>query len=528
MRCATTRISSPATSSPLGSREAAEVEARFPKVQRRVGGYNLDALVPKGAANNMAHILVGSEGTLAFTTAVDLKLWPLLGPKVFGICHFGAFHEAMDAAQHLVTLKPIAVELVDRTMIGPRPRHRHVPPDAWSDVVRGGPDALLVVEFAEETRGGEPAEAEGISRPAWATSASRGRAKARASAASPVVEPAWQAASDRDALLGPQHHDVDEGGGKAGLLRRGLRRAAPRPRRLHRRPHGDLPRAHGTEGTWYAHASVGCLHVRPVLNMKLDVDAKRMRPWPSRPSSWSAATRARIPASTATASSAPNSTSRCSAPRLDRAFEEVKDRFDPEGLFNPGKITRAPRMDDRTLFRYPAGLSAGCEIDPALDWSDYPGASQGFLGAIEMCNNNGTCRKLDGGAMCPSYRVTRDEQHVTRGRANTLRLAMTGQLGPDALTSTDEMEETLSLCVSCKACKRECPTGVDMARMKIEVKAARYDAGTGARLHEPPRRPSAALCGLSRPGSPWLFNLRDRVPGLAASRRSWRKFSACR
>ena len=167
----------------------------------------------------------------------------------------------------------------------------------------------------------------------------------------------------------------------------------------------------------------------------------------------------------ATASCARNSTNRCSAP-LVRAFEEVKDRFDPHGLFNPGKIVRAPKFDDRANFRY--GPATTPSDETALDWSAYPGAGGGFQGAVEMCNNNGACRALAGGVMCPSYRVTRDERDVTRGRANTLRLAITGQLGPDALTS-DEMAETLKLCVSCKACRRECPTGVDMARMKIEV-----------------------------------------------------------
>ena len=157
--------------------------------------------------------------------------------------------------------------------------------------------------------------------------------------------------------------------------------------------------------------------------------------------------------------------------RLTRAFEEVKDRFDPQGLFNPGKIVRAPKFDDRTNFRYGPGYR-GVEIKAALDWSAYPGAGQGFQGAIEMCNNNGACRKSAGGVMCPSYRVTRNERDVTRGRANSLRLAMTGQLGPDALTS-DEMAKTMELCVSCKGCRLECPTGVDMARMKIEVQAAR-------------------------------------------------------
>ena len=136
---------------------------------------------------------------------------------------------------------------------------------------------------------------------------------------------------------------------------------------------------------------------------------------------------------------------------------------------NPGKIVRPSKMDDRTLFRFKPGY-ATAKLDTALDWSEWsvPGAqSQGFAAAVEMCNNNGHCRKFDAGTMCPSYRVTGDEQHLTRGRANTLRLALSGQLGPDALTS-DAMYETLRLCVSCKGCKRECPTGVDMARMKIE------------------------------------------------------------
>ena len=146
--------------------------------------------------------------------------------------------------------------------------------------------------------------------------------------------------------------------------------------------------------------------------------------------------------------------------RLARAFEELKDRFDPKGFFNPGKIVRPPKLDDRRLFRYAPGYH-GEPVKTHLDWSAYPGSGGGFQGAVEMCNNNGACRKLTGGVMCPSYRVTRDERDVTRGRANTLRLAVTGQLGAAALIA-DEMADTLKLCVSCKACRRECPTGVDM------------------------------------------------------------------
>src|ERR1700732_433848 len=157
--------------------------------------------------------------------------------------------------------------------------------------------------------------------------------------------------------------------------------------------------------------------------------------------------------------------------RIIADFREVKQHFDPDNVLNPGKIVDAPKMDDRSLFRYPPGYAIG-DLKTVLDWSAYPGAGGGFQGAVEMCNNNGACRKLEGGVMCPSYRATRNEQDVTRGRANTLRLAISGQLGPDALAS-DEMMDTLKLCVSCKACRHECPTGVDMAKMKIEVLDAR-------------------------------------------------------
>src|SRR5262249_26874252 len=210
--------------------------------------------------------------------------------------------------------------------------------------------------------------------------------------------------------------------------------------------------------------------------------------------------------------------------RLVRAFEEVKDRFDPDGFFNPGRIVRAPKFDDRGVFRYGPDYR-GEEVATVLDWSDYPGAGGGFLGAVEMCNNNGACRKSAGGVRCPSYMVTRNERDVTRGRANTLRLALTGQLGPGAFTS-DDMAETLALCVSCKGCRRECPTGVDMARMKIEVLAAR--AGKkGLSLHDwlvgylPRYAPIAARFAA-------LLNLRNDLPALARIGERYAGFSARR
>ena len=223
----------------------------------------------------------------------------------------------------------------------------------------------------------------------------------------------------------------------------------------------------------YAHASEGCLHVRPVLNLKLEKDVKAMRAIAEEAFAMVREYKGSHSGEHGDGIVRSEFHEAMFGSRLTRAFEEVKQRFDPADTLNPGKIVHAPRMDDRSLFRYPPDYRP-IEIKTALDWSSYSGASGGFQGAIEMCNNNGACRKLEGGVMCPSYRATRDEKDVTRGRANTLRLAMTGQLGADALASDDVMD-ALKLCVSCKACRSECPTGVDMAKMKIEVLAARAD-----------------------------------------------------
>ena len=228
---------------------------------------------------------------------------------------------------------------------------------------------------------------------------------------------------------------------------------------------------HGTRGTMYAHASEGCLHVRPVLNLKLEKDVKAMRAIAEETFEMVREYKGSHSGEHGDGLVRSEFHEAMFGSRIVADFREVKQRFDPDNLLNPGKIVDPPKMDDRSLFRYPPDYRVG-ELKTVLDWSAYPGAGGGFQGAVEMCNNNGACRKLEGGVMCPSYRATRNEKDVTRGRANTLRLAISGQLGPDALAS-DEMMDTLKLCVSCKACRHECPTGVDMAKMKIEVLAAR-------------------------------------------------------
>jgi FAD/FMN-containing dehydrogenase/Fe-S oxidoreductase len=495
----------------LGKRIAPEVSKRFPSVQRRVGGYNLDALSPDANGTiNLAHLLVGSEGTLAYSAAIELKLWPLLGKRAVGVCHFGSFHAAMDAAQHLVKLKPIAVELIDRTMIELASAIAMFRPTLGA-VVKGDPAALLLVEFAED-------EAE-----------NRRRLKALHEVMGDLGL-AWDKPGAQwggvidvlDAGLQAAITDLRTSGLNIMMSMKEARKpvsfvedcAVPLPHLAeYTSKLTDIFHKHGTQGTWYAHASEGCLHVRPVLNLKLDKDLKAMRAIAEE----AFALVRHYKGSHSGEHGDGIVRSEFHLPmfgaKIIRAFEEVKDRFDPAALMNPGKIVCAPKFDERALLRY-HGAYHEAAIKPALDWSTYPGGAGGLQGAAEMCNNNGACRKLAGGAMCPSYRVTRDEQHLTRGRANTLRLALSGQLGdgPDNALASDDLADAMKLCVSCKACRHECPTGVDMARMKIEVLAARKHT-KGLSLRDrligwlPRYAPIAAKL-------PTLFNLRDALPGL--------------
>jgi FAD/FMN-containing dehydrogenase/Fe-S oxidoreductase len=492
----------------LAAGEADEIKARFPKVQRRVGGYNLDSLVPGRNELNLAHILVGSEGTLAFSTRIELKLSPLLGRRVVGACHFGSFFAAMDAAQHIVKLGPIAVELIDRTMLGLAREIAMFQPTIKA-VVRGDPEAVLFVEFAEDDqyhnlrRLMELKELMGALGFGWSKSG------AKWGGVIEVFDPKLQTAINetRTAGLNIMMSMRDEGKPVSFVedCAVPVEHLAEYTSKL-----SDIFAKHGTRGTWYAHASVGCLHVRPVLNLRLEHDVKAMRAIAEEAFDLVLAYKGSHSGEHGDGLVRSEFHEKMFGARLVRAFEDVKERFDPKGLYNPGKIVRAPKFDDRGLFRYSPTYRAG-NIRSHLDWSAYPGEGHGFQGAVEMCNNNGACRVLTGGVMCPSYRVTRDERDVTRGRANTLRLAITGQLGEDALTS-EEMAETLRLCVSCKACRRECPTGVDMARMKIEVQAARV-AKRGLSLHDrligylPRYAPLAAKW-------PRLANMRNNVARL--------------
>jgi FAD/FMN-containing dehydrogenase/Fe-S oxidoreductase len=439
----------------LYEREKEEIEARFPKLLRKVAGYNLDHLGPPHA--NAAHLLVGSEGTLAYSERLHLKLSPLPASRALGVCHFEKFYAAMDLTQHIVKLGPSAVELVDRTMIG---LAREIPvfEKTVAAFIRGDPDAVLLVEFS-----GEESQ---VSRLKQLT-----QLMADLGLPGTVVQ-------ITDEKLQRQVWEVRKAGLNIMMSMKGdgkpvsfiedcavpLEHLAEYTDRLTR-----VFEKHGTRGTWYAHASVGTLHVRPVLDMRRD-GAQKMRAIAEEACAMVKQYKGAYSGEHGDGLVRSEWIAPFFGPRLTAALAEIKSWLDPKGLMNPGKIVNPPRMDDRNLFRFKPGYETALPAT-ILDWSEWGG----FDKAVEMCNNNGHCRKFDAGTMCPSYRATLDEVHLTRGRANTLRLALSKQLGDRA---EEAVKDALDLCVSCKGCKRECPTGVDMARMKIEF-LAHYKAKHG-------------------------------------------------
>ncbi len=507
----------------IGERERDEIGRQVPKVVRRVGGYNLDVFHPQSerpytadSTVNFSHLLVGSEGTLAWTRTLTLALAPLPKHRALGVISFPTLYRAMELAKHIVTLGPSAVELVDRTMIElarGNPAFRSVIEGA----LVGEPDAILLVEFI-----GEDAEFP------------RRRLGDLVALIGDLGLPG-QVVQLTDASAQKALWEVRKAGLNIMMSMKGdgkpvsfiedcavpLEHLADYVARL-----SEVFARHGTRGTWYAHASVGTLHVRPILDMRRD-GAVKMRAIAEEAAAMVRQYKGAYSGEHGDGLVRTEWVAWQFGPRLTRAFEDVKALFDPDGLMNPGKIVRGTTMDEARLFRTPPGYQP-LPLDTALDWSAWnvqadplaetvgaPGSggdpARGFAKAVEMCNNNGHCRKFDAGTMCPSYRVTRDEEHLTRGRANTLRLAVSGQLGPDF--ATEAVHEALELCVSCKGCRRECPTGVDMAKMKIEF------AWHWQRRHGLPIR-DRVIAHLPR-WAPWaarfptLANLRDTLPGAA-------------
>lgn len=428
-----------------------ELEKRVPRVLRHVAGYNLHRLLSPDAS--MAELLVGSEGTLAFFRSLTLRLQPIPRHRVLGVCHFRGLIEAMESVQHIARLEPHAIELVDRHLLDLARTNRTYRDTVEAFMAPEGTTALLV-----ELAGDDPEQLSG--------------------ALDRLEETVKDVAPGATVL---RAEDADSQAGIWTLRRASLSIAMSmtgdrKPVSFIEDCAVPLPslgtwareleaifQRHGTPAIWYAHASVGCLHVRPSLSMKDPADVATMR---------AIAEEAhqvvrRLGGSHSGEHGDGLLRSEFIEPMLGedltRAFEALKAAFDPDGLMNPGKIVRPPAMDDRRLFRYPPGYRTRT-LPTALDWRPWGG----LAGAVEMCNSNGACRKLDPGVMCPSFRVTRDEVDTTRGRAGVLRQALAGDFGPGGIHGS-EVAEALDLCVGCKACRRECPTGVDMARMKAEV-----------------------------------------------------------
>lgn len=518
-----------------------EIETHWPKVQRRVAGYNLDifhnqSLLPytSDGSVNLAHLLVGSEGTLALTRSLDLRLCELPRAKVLGVVNFPTFYRAMDAAQHIVKLGAdgslTAVELVDRTMIElslQNPAFAATIRSALSPQINAGkPEAVLLVEFS-------------------------GASKADIA---PKIKQLVELMGDLG-LPGSVVQMIDDAPQKAlwEVRKAGLNimmslKGDGKPVSFiedcavpleHLAEYTDgltqVFRKYGSRGTWYAHASVGTLHVRPILDMRQggpNGGAAKMRAIAEEASE--------LVRKFKGAFSGEHGDGLCRGewvewqfgPKIMQAMAQIKQRFDPSNLLSPGRIINPPKMDDTRLMRYPPAYQV-VKLQPSLDWSAWnvqnnpvteettaPGSgadpAQGLAKAVEMCNNNGHCRKFDAGTMCPSYRVTRDEMHLTRGRANTLRLALSGQLdgmsAQDAFTS-EVVREAMDLCVSCKGCKRDCPTGVDMAKLKVEF-LQHYKARHGHTLKDRLVGGLPDYAAIASRIAP-LLNLRNRLPWLA-------------
>lgn len=456
------------------------IRERFPRTMRRSAGYQLDVILQQLEAAgwdesrvNLAPLLCGSEGTLAVTLGAELRLSPLPRCEGLAVAAFSDLDEAIAAVPWLLSLGPSAVELLDDLIVdlakGNPEQRRHV---ELLPAPRSGPlRAVLYVEFQEETEdavdrglasvvGGLP----GVSVELYRDARSMHAAWALRRAGEPLLH---AVPGHRKPLGFIEDNAVPPE--RLGEFVRSLRKVV---------------QSEGTVASYYAHASVGVLHVRPLLDLRSPQDEAAMHRI--------ASAAAELAKSLGGVMSGEHGDGRARGPLLEAyfgrelmgAFAEVKRIFDPRGLLNPGNIvapgalasisgpTRVRAADDAPPMR-----------SPAATYFDYE-PQGGLLHAAELCNGAGVCRSLAGGAMCPAYRATRDERSSTRGWGNALRLAITGQLGgPAPDWSNEETKGALSLCLSCKACKAECPSSVDIAQLKAEFLAQHHDRGQG-----PPRQ----------------------------------------
>ncbi len=445
----------------------AVIRAGTPRHWRRCGGYNLDRLVEDGGSFrvppderfNLARLVCGSEGTLAVMTDVTLGLVPVPRRSALALVHFDSLRAALSAVPLMLEAEPSAIELLDRmglTLCRGVPAYARL----LASFLEGDPDCILITEFQGD---GEAELAAGIDR-------LEGLLRRGGAGATAVVR-AFEPGRQRDVWT------VRKVGLGLMMSVKGDHKPIPFIEDAavpveHLADYvAEIERFCGERGSrvaCYAHASAGCIHLRPMIDTKqarelarlpeiLSFAVELLHGYGGSLSSEHGDGRARSWAN-----------ERFFGPELFALYRQVKAIFDPRDLLNPGNLVGAPAMTEN--LRYGEAYRVR-PPSPRVDFS----AEQGFDRAIEMCNGAGVCRKLDAGAMCPSFMVTREEEHSTRGRANLLRAALDGRL-PAAELTGQRLYEALDLCVECKACKAECPSSVDMAKIKLQFLAGYHDA----------------------------------------------------
>ena len=470
----------------LADTHAEEIDRRYPKLLRRVGGYNLDEFVAaRSRPFNLSRLLVGSEGTLGLVLEATLRLVRMPRARLVLSIQFDDLLDALAAVPPILEHTPSAVELVDRLILSHTAGKTEFEP--LRDFIQGDPAAVLLVELQGET------EAELV----------------------PLREQLVVDLQERG--LGIHFHQATDTGEQARIwkLRRaalGLSMAQPGddkaisfvedtavdPRRLrdYISRFREILKRHDTRAGFYAHASVGLLHIRPVVNMKTAAGVGRFEAIAEEVADLVLEFGGALSGEHGDGLVRAPFQERMFGPVLYEAFREIKQTFDPEGLLNPGKIVDAPALTDGLRF---TENHVTPEVATAFDFSDFGGIAR----AAEQCGGVGACRKSLTGTMCPSYMATRNECDSTRGRANALRIAINEGLGGDGLADP-ALQPILDLCLECKACKSECPTGVDMARLKSEFLFQLYQQHTRPSVDQRFARIDRQLARASR--WPRLFN----------------------
>ena len=461
----------------IAAAHAEEIARRFPRVLRRVGGYNLDAFTRADAPIELTRLMVGSEGTLGVVIEARIRLVPLPAARVVLAVEFAHVLDALGATPAVLSHRPSAVEVMDAFIL----RHTRGSPSfdaARRSVCSDEGGALLCIEFAGDRLEDVVTALDQAERDLGA------RFRCRATR---LIDPAAQQRvwSLREAALGLS--TAMRGDDKSISFVEDTAVAPERLRDYIARFLRIVERHHTVAGI-YAHASVGCLHVRPVINLKTADGIRQFESIANEVADLVLEFGGALSGEHGDGIVRGPFTEKMFGPALYHAFREVKRTFDPDGVFNPGKIIDSPPLTANLRYG-PAYRTA--EPVTWFDYSDHGGMGR----AVEMCSGVGACRKKLDGTMCPSYRATLEERHSTRGRANALRLVMSGRLDESGLGDR-AVYDTLDLCLECRACKAECPTGVDVARFKSEFLADYWKRhGVSARARAFGHVRSAALWG---------------------------------